>query len=82
MKPDPALLAKGSDGLFYLAEGAVADADASVKLTSGALESSNVNVAKTLVNMIELARLYEMQINTIKTEQENADAAATLTSLG
>ncbi len=37
---------------------------------SGALEQSNVNVAKTLVNMIELARQYEMQINVIKTSQK------------
>jgi flagellar basal-body rod protein FlgF len=82
VNPDPALLAKGSDGLFYLEEGAVADADASVKIAAGALETSNVNVAKTLVNMIELARLYEMQINTIKEAEENADAAATMTKLG
>ena len=43
-----------------------------------ALEQSNVNVAKTLVNMIELARQYEMQVNAIKAAEENADAAATM----
>lgn len=82
VKPDPAQLSKGSDGLFYLEDGAIADADASVKITSGTLESSNVNVAKTLVNMIELARLYEMQVNTIKAAQENADTSATMMRLG
>jgi flagellar basal-body rod protein FlgF len=82
VNPDPALTKKGSDGLFYYDDGAVADADASVKITAGALEGSNVNVAKTLVNMIELARLYEMQVNTIKTAQENADAAAQIMSIG
>ena len=51
-------------------------ADAKVAITSGTLEHSNVNVAKTLVNMIELARQYEMQINMIKASEENADAAA------
>ena len=80
--PDTSLLEKGSDGLFYMADGTIADADASVKVTGGALEQSNVNVAKTLVNMIELARLYEMQINVIKTAQENADTAAQVMSLG
>jgi len=82
VNPDPALLAKGTDGLFYLEEGAIADADAGVKVTAGALEQSNVNVAMTLVNMIELARQYEMQVNIIKTAEENADAAAQMMNLG
>lgn len=74
-------LQKGEDGLLRLAGDASADADASVTITSGALEQSNVNVAKTLVNMIELARQYEMQINVVKTSKENADAAASLMRL-
>ena len=78
VKPDIATIEKGSDGLLYLQEGGAADPDGSVTLQSGALEHSNVNVAKTLVNMIELARQYEMQVNIIKTSEENADAAAAL----
>ena len=81
VNPDPALAAKSEDGLFYLDDGAIADPDASVKIQSGALEQSNVNVAKTLVNMIELARQYEMQVNLIKESEENADAAAQLMTL-
>ena len=76
VNPDVATLTKGSDGLFYMPEGEIADADGSVTLQTGVLEQSNVNVARTLVNMIELARQYEMQINVIKTSEENADAAA------
>lgn len=82
VKPDIKDLEKGDDGLLRLKGGGSADADAGVTLTSGALEQSNVNVAKTLVNMIELARQYEMQINVIKTSEENADAAAQLMRLG
>lgn len=82
VNPDRALLQKGADGLLYMPEGEVASADGDVKIMSGALEQSNVNVAKTLVNMIELARQYEMQVNVIKTTQENADAAAQLMRLG
>ena len=81
VNPDIARLTKGEDGLFHLPEGEVADADASVKVTSGALEHSNVNVATTLVNMIELARQYEMQVNVMKTSEENADTAAQLMRL-
>ncbi len=79
--PDISLLAKGQDGLLRLPEDQLVDASANVRLTSGALEQSNVNAARTLVNMIELSRQYEMQINTIRTAKENADAAASLLSV-
>lgn len=82
VNPDTGELAKGSDGLLYLPEGETAPADAEVRVTSGALEQSNVNVARTLVNMIELSRQYEMQINVIKTAREDADSAAQMMRLG
>ena len=81
VNPDVASLQKGSDGLLRMADGETAAYDANVSIMSGALEQSNVNVAKTLVNMIELARQYEMQVNVIKTSEENADSAATLMRL-
>ena len=75
-------LVKGPDGLFRLQEeGAIAPPDSSVTLKSGHLEGSNVNITKTLVNMIELARQYEMQVNVIKSAEENADTAAQMMSL-
>lgn len=79
--PDIDTLQKGSDGLLHLPEGETAAPSADVTITSGALEQSNVNIAKTLVNMIELSRQYEMQINVIKTAEENADAAAQMMSV-
>jgi flagellar basal-body rod protein FlgF len=82
VKPDLASLNKGQDGLLHLPEDEIAPADATVSVTSGALEQSNVNVAKTLVNMIELARQYEMQVNVMKSAEENAEAAASLMRLG
>ncbi len=81
--PDITSLEKGTDGLLHVLEGEVAPpANARVQLTSGALEQSNVNVAKTLVNMIELARQYEMQVNVMRSTEENADAAAQMMRLG
>ncbi|MBT8067673.1 MAG: flagellar basal-body rod protein FlgF [Gammaproteobacteria bacterium] len=82
VNPEVASLQKGSDGLLRMADGETAAPDANVSIMSGALEQSNVNVAKTLVNMIELARQYEMQVNVIKTSEENADSAATVMRLG
>jgi len=82
VNPDASMLQKGPDGLLRMPEGEIAGADADVSVMSGALEQSNVNVAKTLVNMIELARQYEMQINVIKKSEENADVAAQMMRLG
>jgi flagellar basal-body rod protein FlgF len=71
-------LERGRDGLFRLADGTTAPADASVTLVTGALESSNVNAASALVDMIELSRLYEMQVKMIETARDDADRAAAL----
>jgi flagellar basal-body rod protein FlgF len=60
-------LQKGPDGLLRLKSGAKAKADETVTIVSGELESSNVNAAQSLVNMIELQRLYELQIKGIST---------------
>ena len=82
VNPDIGDLQKGNDGLIYTKDLEPAPADAQVTITSGALEHSNVNIAKTLVNMIELTRQYEMQVNMIKASEENADAASQMMRLG
>ncbi|MDH4047925.1 MAG: flagellar basal-body rod protein FlgF [Gammaproteobacteria bacterium] len=80
--PDTSQLSKGRDGLLRLPEGETAGPSANVRVTAGSLEQSNVNIARTLVNMIELSRQYEMQINVIKTSKEDADAAAQMMRVG
>ncbi len=42
----------------------------------GTLESSNVNIAATMTNMIELARNYDMQLKSMKAAEDN-DASST-----
>mgnify|MGYP001029681417 FL=1 len=78
VNPPAESLVRGEDGLFRMNDGSVAPADASVQLASGVLESSNVNVADALVNMIELSRRFELQVKAMRTAEENADAAAQL----
>jgi flagellar basal-body rod protein FlgF len=73
---------RGVDGLFRLQGGAVAPADATVRLQSGALEGSNVNAAEVLVKMIELSRTFDMQMRTIKSVDENSRSAQNLLSIG
>ena len=63
-------------------DGSDAPADASVQLASGALESSNVNAAEAMVNMIELARQFDLQVKAMRTAEDNGAAAAQLLRLG
>ncbi|MBV2090901.1 MAG: flagellar basal-body rod protein FlgF [Candidatus Thiodiazotropha sp. (ex Ctena orbiculata)] len=74
-------LTKGEDGLLRMKEGGEADADAATQLVSGSIESSNVNVADALVNMIELSRKFELQVKMMKKAEEMDKASASLMNM-
>jgi flagellar basal-body rod protein FlgF len=78
VNPPTAELTRGADGLFRSTNTVPPSSDASVTLVSGALESSNVNIAETMANMIELARSYEVQVKAMKTAEDTAAASAKL----
>ena len=78
VNPDVQQLAKGEDGLLRHTDALPLEPDGTVRITAGALEQSNVNAAMTLINMIELSRQYEMQVNIIREAKDNADASADL----
>ena len=78
VNPPAAELARGADGLFRSTSGTAVPADASVRLAPGTLESSNVNIAETMTNMIELARSYEVQIKAMKAAEDNAASSTKL----
>jgi flagellar basal-body rod protein FlgF len=82
VNPPDGQIERGDDGLFRMKDGSVAAADATVKIDSGVLESSNVNTAAAMVNMIELARQFEMQVKAIRSAEENAASASQLMRLG
>lgn len=75
-------LEKGRDGLFRQKDGQPADADAEVKLISGALERSNVSVVESMVKMIQLSRHFDMQMKAIKTAEENDRSTDALLKMG
>jgi flagellar basal-body rod protein FlgF len=75
-------MARGDDGLFRMKDGSSAPSDPGVQLSSGTLESSNVNTADAMVTMIELARHFEMQVKAIRAAEENGAAAAQIMRLG
>jgi flagellar basal-body rod protein FlgF len=72
---------RGDDGLFRMADGKDAQADANARLASGTLESSNVNPAEAMVSMIGVARHFELQMRLLTTAENNARAAAQLLSV-
>jgi len=78
VNPPLADVEKGKDGLFRLKSGVDAEPSAEVRLVSGSVESSNVSVVSAMVDMIELARSFELQVKMMKTVSENEATSAQL----
>ena len=78
INPDNRLLEKGNDGLFRRKDGNDEPADVTVRVASGALESSNVNPIGEMTDMIALQRQFEMQLKMMKTAEEVDASAASL----
>jgi flagellar basal-body rod protein FlgF len=78
VNPPAESLVRGEDGLFRTNDGTDAPPDAAVRVTTGVLESSNVNIADAMVNMIELSRHFDLQVKAMRTAEENAAASAQL----
>ena len=78
VNPPQEQLYRGEDGLFRTRDGAEVPADASVSVTSGAIEASNVNAVDAMVRMIDYARYYEQQVKLMKLASENDAASARL----
>jgi len=81
VNPPEDTLVRGDDGLFRTKNGQPAEADDLVVVVGGAIEGSNVNIADEMVNMITLARHFEMQMNLLKNAESNAAKATQILSL-
>jgi len=75
-------LIKGEDGLLRMRDGSTAPDSSDVTLTSGALEFSNVSGVEAMVDMISIARQYEMTVKIMSTAKEMDEKATQLMSLG
>jgi flagellar basal-body rod protein FlgF len=78
VNPADGSVRRGSDGLYRATDGQPFEADATTQITSGVLESSNVNISSCLVNMIELSRRFELQIKSLHTAEENDQSSQKL----
>lgn len=81
VNPEQVEMTRGDDGLFRLKSGEPADAAENVNLVGSALEGSNVNVVDEMVNMISLARQFEMHMNLLKNAENNANKASQILAL-
>jgi flagellar basal-body rod protein FlgF len=76
--PDERQLVRGEDGIMRLRRGAIADADASVKVQSGSIEGSNVNAVGEMLKMMDLARQFEAQVQLMNSAKENSSSLSTI----
>jgi flagellar basal-body rod protein FlgF len=81
VNPPREQMIRGEDGLFRVQDGSPAESDASVKLATGSLETSNVNVADSMVQMIELSRRFDLQVKAIKSAEDNGASSSQLLRL-
>ncbi|MFZ6872977.1 flagellar basal-body rod protein FlgF [Undibacterium sp. Di27W] len=81
VNPPEENLVRGDDGLFKTKDGVAADADPLVTVAGGMLENSNVNVVDSMVNMINLARSFEMQMKLLQNAENNATKASQILTL-
>jgi flagellar basal-body rod protein FlgF len=74
-------MVRGEDSLFRTRDGNPADADANVSVASGRLEGSTENMVESMVNMITLARQFDMQMKMLQTADNNAKSASSVLSI-
>lgn len=79
--PEGSQVMKDLDGFLRVVGGGVLPADPTARLTSGALESSNVDTATTLVQMIEAQRAFEQRAKLMNTANQIDQAGASLMRL-
>lgn len=82
VNPPADTIQRGIDGLFRTSDGQPAPADATTTIASGVLESSNVDLASCMVNMIELARRFDLQVKALHTAEDDGAASAKLLQSG
>lgn len=78
VSPEGTQIAKAVDGLFRVVGDGVLPSDLDARVTSGALEQSNVNSAQMLVEMIENQRSFDMRTKMLTTAKDLDEGGAAL----
>lgn len=79
VNPKNSQLTKGADGLMYLRAGEPAlKLDETVRVRSGMLESSNVNIVDEFTSIMAQSRQFDMHIKLMHATEENSASATKL----
>ncbi|MDX1757316.1 MAG: flagellar basal body rod protein FlgF [Marinobacter sp.] len=82
VNPPADVLEKGEDGYIRRKADQALDGveppDATLRVASGFLESSNVNAVEEMIANLQLSRQFEMQVKVMRTANDNSEAAARL----
>lgn len=79
VNPQNTQLAKGEDGMMYLRAGQPAlKADETLRVRSGFVEGSNVNIVDEFTNVMALARQFDMHMKMMRATEDNTSAATKL----
>ena len=76
VNPDPKSMEKGADGLIRVKGQPEVEADATVQVTSGFLEASNVNAVEEMTAILSLSRQFELSVKMMRTAEDNSSAMA------
>lgn len=83
VNPNNSQLVKGQDGLMYLRpDQPVLKADENLRIRSGFIEGSNVNVVDEFTHVMALARQFDMNMKLMRTTEDNSASATKLMQLG
>lgn len=71
-------IVKGTDNLMRVPQGGILPEAAGASVTAGALESSNVSLTSTLVDMVEASRSWDQQLRLISSLRDMGEATSNL----
>lgn len=81
VNPPPDQIERSADGLFRMKDGSSAPPSASTEVVAGNLEGSNVSTVEMMVNMISLARKFDMQMKMLTTADNDAKSASSIMNI-
>jgi len=82
VNPEAAEVAKHPSGYLVAADGVAFRPDIDVTVTSGVLETSNINAVSELTEILALSRQYELEVRVMRVAEENDEAASQLLRIG
>ncbi len=76
VNPNLKQMEKGADGMIRFKGQGPVQADTNVRVTSGFLETSNVNAVEEMTAILSLSRQFELQVKMMRTAEDDASAMA------